>query len=163
MRAQVPGAAVGGRYSSATIKKVPTRKGPCRTPPYPVTPRVLLLTRVCLILPYPAQFPTKKRKKGSFTQKPCNTQLPSTIQIQSIHTEGFLSIRRLSHGALGDTGGGHVQELHQRGSPEISHMNTNKAKLGRDGNVHNHSHRPLNPWTQNLPLTCQHDAPNPVK
>ena len=42
-----------------------------------------------MLLPYPAQFSTKNRKIGSFTQNPCNNQLPSTIQIQSIHTESF--------------------------------------------------------------------------
>ena len=42
-------------------------------------------------------------------------------------------------------------------------MNTKKAKLRKDGNVHNHSHRPLIPWTQDLPLTRQHVALNPVK
>ena len=42
-------------------------------------------------------------------------------------------------------------------------MNTNKAKLGKDGNIHNHRHRTLIPWTQDLPLTHQHDALNPVK
>ena len=41
-------------------------------------------------------------------------------------------------------------------------MNTIKATLGRDGNVHNHSHRPLIPWTQDLPLTRQNDALNQV-
>ena len=58
-----------------------------------------------MLLPYPAQFPTKNRKIGSFKQKPCNTQLPSTIQIQST-LQAFLSVRRLSHGAHGDTGVG---------------------------------------------------------
>ena len=43
------------------------------------------------------------------------------------------------------------------------HMYTKKAKLGRDGNLHNHSHRPIIPWTQDLPLTHQHDALNPVQ
>ena len=42
-------------------------------------------------------------------------------------------------------------------------MNTNKAKLGKDGDIHNHSHIPLIPWNQDLPLTCQHDAMNQVK
>ena len=42
-------------------------------------------------------------------------------------------------------------------------MNTNQAKLGKDGNIHNHSHRPLIPWTQDLPLTRPHDALNQVK
>ena len=96
-------------------------------PPFPVTPMVLLLTRFCMILPYPAQFPQKIVKYGSFTQIliPCNIQLPSTIaQIQIIQTEGFqgclrscvdtqqlLSTRRLSHGAHGDTGVGHVHRI----------------------------------------------------
>ena len=56
-----------------------------------------------MLLPYPAQFPRKNGKIGSFTRDPYNTQLPSTIQIQSIHTGGFRSTRRLSHGAHGDT------------------------------------------------------------
>ena len=42
-------------------------------------------------------------------------------------------------------------------------MNTNKAKLGKDGNTHTHSHKPFVPWTQDLPLTHQHDALNQVK
>ena len=95
--------------------------------PFHLTPMVLLLTRFCMILPYPAQFPTKKVKYGSFTQIliPCNNQLPSTIaQIQIIHTEGFqgclrfrvdtqqlLSTRRSSHGAHRDTGVGHVHRM----------------------------------------------------
>ena len=32
--------------------------------------------------------------------------------------------------------------------------NTWQATLGKDGNVHNHIHRPPIPWTQDLPLTC---------
>ena len=112
-----------------TVKKVPTRTGPCCTPStlFCVTLMVLLLTRVCMILPYPAQFPTKIVKYRSFTQMliPCNSQLPSTIaQIQIIHTEGFqgclrsrvdtqqlLSTRRSSHSAHGDTGVGHVHRI----------------------------------------------------
>ena len=42
-----------------------------------------------MILPYPAQFPTKNRKIGSFTQNPCNTQLPNTIQIKSTLLASF--------------------------------------------------------------------------
>ena len=96
-------------------------------PPFSVTLLVLLLTRFCMILPYPAQLPTKNSKIGSFTQIPipCNNQLPSTIQSNTkIHTEGFqecvrsrvdtqqlLSIRQSSHGAHGDTGVGHVHRI----------------------------------------------------
>ena len=43
------------------------------------------------------------------------------------------------------------------------HMNTNKAKLGKEVNIHIHSHKPLIPWTQDLPLTHQHIALNQVK
>ena len=43
------------------------------------------------------------------------------------------------------------------------HMKTYQAKLGKDGNIHSHSHRPLIPWTQDLPLTHQHDGLNQVK
>ena len=42
-------------------------------------------------------------------------------------------------------------------------MNTNKAKLGKEVNIHIHSHKPLIPWTQDLPLTHQHIALNQVK
>ena len=42
-------------------------------------------------------------------------------------------------------------------------MNTNKAKLGTEVYVHIHSHKPLIPWTQDLPLTHQHIALNQVK
>ena len=35
---------------------------PLPLPPFPVTPMVLLLTRFCMILPYPAQLPTKNSK-----------------------------------------------------------------------------------------------------
>ena len=49
-----------------------------------------------MILPYPAQFPTTNRKIGSFTQGPCNTQLPSTIQIQSTLLASFQYAGRLA-------------------------------------------------------------------
>ena len=49
-----------------------------------------------MLLPYPAQFPTKNRKIGSFTQNPCNTQLPSTIQIQSTLLASFQYAGRLA-------------------------------------------------------------------
>ena len=85
-----------------------------------------------MILPYPAQLFTKIVKYGCFTQTliPCNNQLPSTIQIQSIDTEGFqgclrsrvdtqqlLSTRRSSRGAHGDTGVGHVQRIAPKEKP----------------------------------------------
>ena len=54
-------------------------------------------------------FSHKRIEKNSFTQ---TLAIPSTIQIQ-IHTAGLRSAHRLSHG------GRHVQELHQKGSPEI--------------------------------------------
>ena len=59
------------RYASLTTKALSlshqTRSlpGPAPAvplPPFPVTPMVLLLTRLCMILPYPAQVPTKKSK-----------------------------------------------------------------------------------------------------
>ena len=43
--------------------ELPPKPGPAPAvplPPFPVTPMVLLLTRFCMVLPYPAQFPTKK-------------------------------------------------------------------------------------------------------
>ena len=42
-------------------------------------------------------------------------------------------------------------------------MNTNKAKLGKGVNKHIQSHKPLIPWTQDLPLTHQHIVLNQVK
>ena len=71
------------------------------------------------LLPYPAQFPTKNRKKGSFTQDPCNNPLPSTIQIQSIHTEGFLQYAGCLTVHSETRAVGMYKEVHQRGSPEI--------------------------------------------
>ena len=68
---------------------------------------------------YPAQFPTKNRKIGSFTQTLAITQLPSTIQVQSIHTEGVPFNTPGVSRCTRRPGRGHVQELHQRGSPEI--------------------------------------------
>ena len=35
--------------------------------------------------------------------------------------------------------------------------------LGKEVNIHNHSHKPLIPWTQDLPLTHQHITLNQVK
>ena len=49
-----------------------------------------------MILPYPAEFPTKNRKMDSFTQTPCKPQLPSTIQIQSILLASFQYAGRLA-------------------------------------------------------------------
>ena len=49
-----------------------------------------------MLLPYPAQCPTKNRKIGSFTQNPCNAQLPSTIQIQSTLLASFQYAGRLA-------------------------------------------------------------------
>ena len=72
-----------------------------------------------MLLPYPAQFPTKNRKKGSFTQDPCNNPLPSTIQIQSIHTEGFLQYAGCLTVHSETRAVGMYKEVHQRGSPEI--------------------------------------------
>ena len=85
-----------------------------------------------MILPYPAQFPTTNGKIGSFTQIPCNNQLPSTIQIQSIDTKGFQGCLR-SHvdtqhsfqhadrlAVHTETRAvGMYKELHQKRSPEI--------------------------------------------
>ena len=48
-----------------------------------------------MLLPYPAHLPTKHTKIGSFTQNPCNTQLPSTIQIQSTLLASFQYAGRL--------------------------------------------------------------------
>ena len=49
-----------------------------------------------MLLPYSAQFPTKNSKKGSFTQNPCNTQFPSTIQIHSKPLDSFQYAGRLA-------------------------------------------------------------------
>ena len=49
-----------------------------------------------MLLPYPPQFPTKNGNIGSFTQSPCNTQLPSTIQIQSTLLASFQYASRLA-------------------------------------------------------------------
>ena len=54
-------------------------------------------------------FSHKKIEKNSFTQ----TLAIPKHNPNPIHTAGFRSAHRLSHG------GGHVQELHQKGSPEI--------------------------------------------
>ena len=85
-----------------------------------------------MILPYPAQFPTTNSKIGFFTQLPRNNQLPSTIQIQSIHTEGLQGCLRsridtqhsFQHaGRLAvqteTRAVGMYKELHQKRSPEI--------------------------------------------
>ena len=116
------------------VKKVPTRTGACCTPStischsYGLASHQVLhdLALSCTISH------KKIEKYGSFTQLliPCNTQLPSTIQIQSIHTEGFqgclrsrvdtqqfLSTRRSSHGAHGDTGVGRVQRIAPKRKP----------------------------------------------
>ena len=72
-----------------------------------------------MILPYPAQFPTKNRNIGSFTQDRCNNPLPSTIQIQSINTEGFLQYAGCLTVHSETQAVGMYKEVHQRGSPEI--------------------------------------------
>ena len=82
------------------VMKVPTRTGPCCTPSTrhshgPAPHQALHHKQMVKIAP-------SHRSPAA----------PSTIQIQ-IHTAGFRSTHRLSHG------GGRVQELHQRGSPEI--------------------------------------------
>ena len=59
-----------------------------------------------MLLPYPAQFPTKNRKIGSFTQTLAipNSQVQSKSNQSTLRA--FLSIRRLSHGAHEDPGVG---------------------------------------------------------
>ena len=42
-----------------------------------------------MILPYPAQFPTKNRKIGSFTQTLIPARTNSQVQSNPIHTAGF--------------------------------------------------------------------------
>ena len=64
-------------------------------------------------------FSHKKIEKGSFTQTliPCNTQLPSTIQ-SNPHCRLPFNTPVVSR-CTRRHGGGHVQELHQKGSLEI--------------------------------------------
>ena len=60
----------------------------------------------------------KKKKHRLLHTKPLQYPTPK-YNPNAIHTVGFFSVRRSSRGAHGDKGVGHVQELHQRGSPEI--------------------------------------------
>ena len=63
-------------------------------------------------------FPQKIERNGLLHTRLLQYPTPK-YNPNPIHTVGFLSVRRSSRGAHGDTGVGHVQELHQKGSPEI--------------------------------------------
>ena len=84
-----------GQISSekgSLLKKVPTRTGPCCTPStIPCHSHGLASHQVLHDLALSCTISHKKIEKyGSFTQTliTCNNQLSSTIQIQSIHTDG---------------------------------------------------------------------------
>ena len=76
-------------------------------------------------------FSHKKKEKGSFTQTliPCNTQLPSTIQ-SNPHCGLPFNTPVVSR-CTRRHGGGHVQELHQKGSPQIGICTHIKQSWGK--------------------------------
>ena len=80
------------------------------------------------------------------------------------HKREIKTLKFVSASTKGFKGGLSLdQALQERHGSDFFLLNTNKAKSGKEVNIRRLSHRPLIPWTQDLPLTHEHDALNPVK